>query len=262
MAEIGNKVYIDSWNYFQLNGQEIEVDTNNNRSKVRVWLDLHVTSGGSVASSSISAGVNDKSVSLGYQYYGAGTHNIVSNEIWVGHNSDGTGTAILNWWFNSAIGNWSGSGALTLTKINRYPRLISGMNFKDTENPTIQIEAYNTYPLRAKIEAGGDTQLITRDLTNRGSQSYTFVLTNEERELLRSKMTGDSMSVTETICAMDGNTELSCDYKYYVMTKGSRGARIRVNGQWKEAVPYVRVNGAWKEATAYIRVNGTWKEGI
>ena len=260
MAEIGNRVYIDGYNYFQLNGQEIEVDTTNNRSKVRVWLDLHVA--GHVAASGISAGVNDKSVSLGYQYYGAGTHNIVSNDIWVGHNSDGSGTAVLSWWFNSGLGNWSGSGALGLTKINRYPTLISGMNFKDTEDPTLNITAYNTYSLRVKLEAGGNTSLVTRDLTSKSSQRYTIHLTQAERDSLRALMTGDTLPVRETVCALDNGNEISWSYKDYTMTKGSKGARIKVNGQWKEAVPYVRVNGAWKEATAYIRVNGQWKEGI
>ena len=260
MAEIGNRVYIDSWNYFQLNANEIQVDTSGNRSKVAVWLDLHVA--GHVASSGISVGVNEKSASLGYQYYGAGTHQLIYNEIWVGHNGDGSGTAILNWWFNSSIGNWSGSGALGLTKINRYPILNSGMNFKDNENPTLDITAYNTYPLRAKLEAGGNPKLITRNLSNRGSQLYTIELTEAERETLRSLMTGDTLPVRETITAMDGETELYSSYKDYVMTKSSKGVRIRVNGQWKEATPYIRVNGAWKEATPYTRVNNQWKEGI
>ena len=37
--------------------------------------------------------------------------------------------------------------------------------------------------------------------------------------------------------------------------------RIRVNGTWKRAFPYVRVNGTWKKATAYIRASGSWKRG-
>ncbi len=37
--------------------------------------------------------------------------------------------------------------------------------------------------------------------------------------------------------------------------------RIRVNGEWKKAIPYVRVNGEWKKAKAYIRVNNEWKKG-
>ena len=34
---------------------------------------------------------------------------------------------------------------------------------------------------------------------------------------------------------------------------------VRVNGEWKLAVPYVRVNGEWKSAIAYVRVDGKWK---
>lgn len=260
MAEIGNRVYIDGYNYFQLNASEDQVDTSGNRSLVSVWLDLHVA--GHVASSGISVGVNGKSSDLGYQYYGSGTHRLISNQYWVVHDSNGSKTETFNWWFNSDIGSWSGSGTLPLTKINRYPILNSGMNFKDTENPTLDITAFNTYPIRVKIEAGGNPQLITRDLTNRGSQKYTIELTSEERDLLRSLMTGETLPVVETVCAMSGNTELSFDYKNYVMTKGNRGARILINGQWKEAIPYVRVNGQWKEAVSYVRINGQWKEGI
>lgn len=224
-----------------------------------MWLDLHVA--GHVAASGISVGVNDKSVSLGYQYYGAGTHQLIYNEIWVGHNSDGSGTAVLSWWFNSGLGNWSGSGALGLTKINRYAKLISGKDFKDTENPVFNIEAYGTFPIRVRLEALGSSR-VSRDLSNRNSQVYTLELTSQERELLRSLMTGDYLGIRYVVCTVSNGSEIAWDWKDYKMFKGNRGARIRVNGQWKEAVPYVRVNGAWKEATAYIRVNGTWKEGI
>lgn len=260
MAEIGNRVYIDGYNYFQLNANEDQVDTSGNRSLVSVWLDLHVA--GHVASSGISVGVNGKSASLGYQYYSAGTHRLIDNQYWVTHDSDGSKTEIFSWWFNSNIGNWSGSGALSLTKINRYPVLKEGMNFKDTENPTLDITAYGTYQIRIKLEAGGNTSLITRDITNRESQKYTVELTSEEREALRSLMTGDTLPVRETVCALDNGNEISWNWKDYTMTKGSKGARIKVNGQWKEAIPYVRVNGQWKEAVSYVRVNGQWKEGI
>lgn len=260
MAEIGNRVYIDGYNYFQLNANEDQVDTSGNRSLVSVWLDLHVA--GHVASSGISVGVNGKSSDLGYQNYGSGTHRLISNQYWVTHDSSGSKTEIFNWWFNSRIGSWSGSAALPLTKINRYPILNSGMNFKDTENPTLDITAFNTYPIRVKLEAGGNTSLVTRDLTNKGSQKYTVELTSEERETLRSMMTGETLSVRETVCALNNGNEISWNWKDYTMTKGNRGARIKVNGQWKEAIPYVRVNGQWKEAVSYVKINGQWKEGI
>jgi len=40
-----------------------------------------------------------------------------------------------------------------------------------------------------------------------------------------------------------------------------QSVRIRINGEWKRAFPYVRVNGEWKKATAYIRASGEWKRG-
>lgn len=236
------------------------MDTSGNRSLVSVWLDLHVA--GHVASSGISVGVNGKSSDLGYQYYGAGTHTLISNQYWVTHDSDGSKTEIFSWWFNSSIGNRSGSGALELTKINRYPVLKEGMDFKDNENPTLDITAYGTYQIRVKIEAGGDTRLAIRDLTNRESQKYTVVFTQEERESLREKMTGDSLDVRETVCALENGREISWNWKDYKMTKGNRGGRILVNGQWKEATPYVGINGQWKEAISYVGVNNQWKEVV
>lgn len=38
-------------------------------------------------------------------------------------------------------------------------------------------------------------------------------------------------------------------------------ARIKVNGVWKKAMPYVNVNGYWKLAKPYVKnSSGTWKE--
>lgn len=38
--------------------------------------------------------------------------------------------------------------------------------------------------------------------------------------------------------------------------------RLRVNGTWKKAIPYLRVNGTWKKCKAYLRVSGSWKKGV
>lgn len=37
------------------------------------------------------------------------------------------------------------------------------------------------------------------------------------------------------------------------------GARVRVAGVWKNAVPYVKVAGVWKIAVPYVKSGGTWK---
>jgi hypothetical protein len=36
------------------------------------------------------------------------------------------------------------------------------------------------------------------------------------------------------------------------------GARVRIGGVWKEAVPYVRVKGKWVVAEAWVRSGGKW----
>ena len=38
------------------------------------------------------------------------------------------------------------------------------------------------------------------------------------------------------------------------------GARVKYNGAWETAVPYVRVNGVWRVARPWIKIAGVWKE--
>lgn len=241
--------------------EEIEVSRDGNYSRVHAWLDLHVA--GSVSSSGIVAKVSGGENYIGYHYYGAGDHRLVDGYYYVTHNSDGTGSARVDGSFESYIGNWYLGGNLGLTKIDRYPILNNGSNFTDKTNPVYNIIAYGAFPIRVKLEAGGNTQLIIRDLSTRNSTTYTLELTDSERETLRKLSTdGKTLNVRETVCAMSGNTELSASFKEYVMTITQKHVKIKVNGQWKDAVPYIRVNNQWKEATPYMRVNGQWKEGI
>lgn len=38
------------------------------------------------------------------------------------------------------------------------------------------------------------------------------------------------------------------------------GVRVRVNGVYRPAVPYVKYAGVWREATPYVNSSGVWKE--
>lgn len=258
MAEIGSKVYIDSWNYFQLNASEIGVDSTNNRSKVAVWLDLHVA--GHVASSSISVGVNEKSSSLGYQYYGAGTHQLIYNEIWVGHNADGSGTAILSWWFSSAIGSWSGSGALTLTKIQRAAgiKTFTGTSISDVFKATFDsVSGVNEYRLRISIPT-----VVALQTFSNYSSGTEVTLSAEAIEEVRTRATGDTINIGGVIESYKNGSKVGESSEIVISIKLNKNIHIAINGQYKEATPYVGVNGQWKEATPYIGVNSQWKEGI
>lgn len=43
-------------------------------------------------------------------------------------------------------------------------------------------------------------------------------------------------------------------------TRTIAGARVKVGGVWKEAIPYVKVGGVWKLAQPFVKVSGTWKK--
>ena len=182
----------------------------------------------------------------------------------IDHNEDGTKSVSWSWSCatgTQVLGTISDSGVYNLHSFNRYPKLNYGSDFTDDTNPVYNITSYNTFPVRIKIEADGDAQFIVRDIPKDTNGNYTLELTDEERRRLRSVTPSTNiLPVLETACAMDGETELSVDYKSYVMTIDISG-RIRINNEWIKATPYVRTNGEWKKAIPYIRVNNEWKRG-
>lgn len=195
-------------------------------------------------------------------YYGKGSYTLVQKDINVYCDSNGHCSRYIDGSLNTTFVSGSTGGTAYLPDISRLPILNSGKDFKDNENPVYNITAFGTYELKVKLEAGGNTSLATRTLGTRNSTVYTLQLTEAERNTLRNMMTGNSLTVRYTVCAVQNGQEISWSYKDYKMTKGSHYIKSRINGQWKDSIPYVRVNGQWKEAVPYVRVNGQWKEGI
>lgn len=146
---------------------------------------------------------------------------IASGSYTIGHNSEGNASfsASVSSAIYSASVNCNGSGSWSLPQIARYPVIQSASDFDDTENPSLTFtNPSRLYPIRVKIEANGNTQLITRDIGNNAT-SYTFNLTESERNKLR-KLTPNSnkLSVLLTVCAMNGNSELSASVLGRTMT--------------------------------------------
>lgn len=55
------------------------------------------------------------------------------------------------------------------------------------------------------------------------------------------------------------NQTLTLSGKQFACTAISRGLmRIKSNGEWKQAIPYIKVSEEWKRAMCYIK-NGEWK---
>ncbi len=90
------------------------------------------------------------------------------------------------------------SGTVTLTSIPRKATITAAPNFNDEENPTITYSnkaGEAVTELKAGISTDGTTvDIYYRDIPKTGS-SYTFELTDKEREVLRNATT-DSNSRT------------------------------------------------------------------
>ena len=197
-------------------------DTATNTSKIRLTATFYTGNSTTISSSYSTFKLDGTTVYSGaYSFSGAGTKFTETKDITVTHNNDGSfpGRSVSFSTNDYIMGSQSGSGTISgVPSIARYPVLTSGQNFTDEENPTLTFtNPAKIYPIRVKLEAGGNNKLITRDIGTTAT-SYTFDLTEEERNKLRKLATTNSLTVTQTVCAMNGETELSSSYKNYTMT--------------------------------------------
>ena len=185
-------------NKLRLYADETGTSTANNTSSVHAYLELYVV--GSVASANINVAVSGTgNQSLGYRSYSSGTHRLVDGYFTVNHNADGQGSANVSGYFHSSIGNWDLSGTLPLTRIPRQANITSAPNFNDEDNPTITYSnsaGNNVSSLQASIQSVTGTVFASYRDINKVGNSYTFELTNAEREaLLNATPNSNSLAV-------------------------------------------------------------------
>ncbi len=249
---------------------ENSVDTTNNTSNITLKLVMFPENSsysfhGYTNTGHIYINGQEKASGSNSGYVQYGSENVLCS--WTGnvaHDNDGSKTIWISFSIDSNFcGNSTDGINFYLTKINRYPVLVSGSNFTDSTNPVFTITAYGTYPLFVKLEAGGNVSVVKRYLSSKNSQTYTLELTSEERKTLRNYSSdGKTLAVRETVGIVNGSSETSISWKDYTMTIVKKPARLKINGNFLSGYPYVRVNGEWKEVKPYIRVNGEWKEEI
>lgn len=210
--------YFDTWANYQVGYDLISQSRENNTSTVRFYGVLNVT-GNQISWAWANASVWGATWNLSGQYY-KGSHTVVQQDVVITHNQDGSYSGTLSGTLSASWTGGTASGTFTLPKIARYPYLTSGTNFFDTTNPVYTISNPDTtHPVKVKLEAGGNTQLITRMLPAGYSGTYTLELTAAERTtLLALTPNSSTLPVVETVCAMNGDTELSWSYKNYTMT--------------------------------------------
>ena len=206
---------------FTLNVNETSTNTTNNTSTVSWSFVLSpIQTGWNWNISGISYSINvDGNVKNGTisSYNGSSTVTIASGTKTITHNNDGSKSISFSFNVTDSAGktytpgNASGSGNMTLTKINRFATTTSATDFNDETNPTITFSNPANYSLQPYLNFYINGILAKTIYRNKGSYSspYTWVLTNEERDELRELLANiNSCTVNEGVDTYNGNTKL------------------------------------------------------
>lgn len=137
---------------------------------------------------------NNKTFSVRAEVSKSAWVTLYSFTITKSHNADGTGTCYIQGKIQGPAGTSQsgsivqGSQTVTLDTIPRQATITSAQNFTDIQNPTIQYSnpaGNSVTSLQACISLNGSTDNISyRDIPKTGT-SYTFSLTEAERNILR-----------------------------------------------------------------------------
>ena len=147
-------------------------------------------------------------------YGGSGKTNTVllsSKTFRVYHNSDGKKSITLEagWRFSGtysgkSIGWITCSKTVTLDNIPRAATINSATNFTSNQNPSLTFSNPGGFSLNVRLEFGG-TSIQRNNISNTGS--YTFSLSDSERNLLLSKCPNSStLSVRFVVATKIGSS--------------------------------------------------------
>ena len=198
-GDSGVQLYVE----YYLVGQSVA----NNTSTVHVQLvAMNLSSGygswsgvaDSVAELYINGGTNESKTTT-FDFRTTYQQNVFfSKDITISHDSDGKGSFTLGGKHTTSntIGYASCSGSVTLPTISREATLQNVSNFTDEENPVFTFSNPGGYYMYFWLEfdpySGGTGTFITRTVNKAVNTSYTFTLTDSERDKLRAHCTSSN----------------------------------------------------------------------
>lgn len=146
-----------------------------------------------------------------------------SGSLVVDHNTDGSKsisvTMSTSVWYGTVS---SYSGTWTLDSIPRQAKITAAYDFTDVANPSISFSNPGGFPMKVWLEPNpvGDHLCVRENIPNTGS--YTWVLTDAEREALMNKCVGKTCTIRLGLYSYVGGVEYA-DYKdkTYTMTENS-----------------------------------------
>lgn len=179
---------------------------------------------GSAYSLNIGARSNTCSVDGAAQSYSSPAINQKGGSVTLGttthrvnHNSDGSKTCTISDVFNvnatidgSKVDSITASGNVTLDNTPRQATITSATDFTDMGTPSLTFSNAGGFTADAYLEfapVGSGTQIMRRNAITGKSGTYQFVLTDAERETLRTACTGASMPVRYVLRTIIGGQE-------------------------------------------------------
>lgn len=153
-----------------------------------------------------------------YSNYGVGDHTIANGTLDIAHNADGTKTFSISsftGWLYSDHNYSSNGGSYALTNIPRQATITEAPHFTDLQNPTITYSnpaGDAVSALEACISFTGNKSDIAYRAISKTGSSYTFNLTDAERDVLRNNTPGKERSVIFFVRTTIGNNIFYSQY--------------------------------------------------
>lgn len=143
---------------------------------------------------------------------------LLSGTATVGHNSDGSKSMAFAYSLDMAAASYTpgainGSGTMTLTKIPRGATITSAPNFTDEDNPVVKFSNPAGMAMELCIKTEDESKILVAYRKASGS-SYTFPLTQGEREALQAYATKNTATVVFVLrSTLSGGTFFSTSAK-------------------------------------------------
>lgn len=199
--------------------QVLNQSTTNNNTTFRLYGYFYY-GGGTQVSSATNGGfyLDGTYIHSSHYTFKPGYHLLGTKDIVVSHNNDGSfpgkyvGISANSWHMSGSAG-----GNIYAGNIARQAHVTSATDFNDESNPTIKFTNPGGLRINARLEFAGS--VIRRDdIANTGT--YTFNLTEQERDLLRSKIpNSNTLAVRQVIATCtQGTTETYWSWQDKIMT--------------------------------------------
>lgn len=164
---------VNSFLHLDLKWERTSVDIPNNRSLVRLTLQLVHSGTGIYFNAPKTGTLQGSGFTYSGGFSGSGTQTVATTDVWVNHNSDGSKSQSFSGAFNIAItysGSWLGSISVSGTaNLDRIPRASTIESFS---NFTLQPNQSNSFSLSLSRVASSFTHNITLRVSGTDIQSW------------------------------------------------------------------------------------------